>query len=100
VETKGQNQIFRTHDAMSADFLKQNNPYFAGIDEFGKMTGLSRRKIYDLMADKKLIGHKLGARVLIDVNHGLQFLRSLPLAEVKPQTRRRADAWIDGGEAG
>jgi hypothetical protein len=55
-------------------------------------SGLGRAKSYEMLAQKQLRGHKHGRSLLIDIEHGLEYLRSLPKAEIRPRTtpRRRS----------
>lgn len=62
-------------------------PAYAPPARFGVITGLSRRVIYDLLGSGDLRAVKRGATTLIDVQHGLAFLRSLPPAKIKPPRR-------------
>jgi hypothetical protein len=65
---------------------------FASIDDFIVISGLSRRQIYNLISAKLIPAHKHGSRVLIDVDGAINYIKSLPAPEVRPQTRKRADA--------
>jgi excisionase family DNA binding protein len=67
-------------------------PLFAHIDRWTEMTGVSRSTTYELIGSGELRARKLGARVLIDVAHGLQFLNSLPVADINMGKRRRKAA--------
>jgi hypothetical protein len=57
-------------------------------------SGLGRAKSYEMLAHKELRGFKHGRQLLIDIEHGLEYLRSLPPAEIRPRTtpRRRSPA--------
>jgi len=68
----------------------QPRPAFANIEDFLLISGLSRRQVYNLLAAKLITAHKQGNRVLVDVEQALDYIRSLPPPEVKPQTKRRA----------
>jgi hypothetical protein len=57
-------------------------PAYAPIDKWVEISGVSRSRTYELMASKDIIAKKLHARVLIDVHAGLQFLNSLPTAQI------------------
>jgi hypothetical protein len=50
---------------------------------------MGRRHSYDLLAAGKLRAVKSGTRTLIDVDHGLKYLESLPAAVIKPQSRAK-----------
>lgn len=60
---------------------------------------MSRSRTYEELAAKHLRGVKYGRRVLIDVRHGLEYLRSLPAVKVRPRTtpRRRSMSAHDAG---
>lgn len=62
-------------------------PAFATMDRWKDLTGMSRRKTYDEIARGNLRAIKSGKRTLVDVQHGLAFMRSLPLAEFKVMER-------------
>jgi hypothetical protein len=53
---------------------------------------MGRRATYDRLASGELHAVKVGSRTLIDVDAGLTWLRSLPLAQIKPQQKRQAAA--------
>lgn len=57
-------------------------PAFATLDKWCALSGVSRSRSYELMASGDLVAKKLHARVLIDVHAGLQFLNSLPQANI------------------
>jgi hypothetical protein len=71
-------------------------PEFATIDDFLIISGLSRRQFYNLVAEKKLKAHKMGTRVMVDVEHALEFIRSHPAPVVKPQTQRTTSQQMRG----
>jgi hypothetical protein len=53
---------------------------------------MSRSGTYDALGQSKLKAIKLGARTLIDVEHGLAWLGSMPAAEITTGRRRRSAA--------
>ena len=64
-------------------------PVFATIDRWCAIAGMGRTATYQALAAGHLRGRKVGRRVLIDVPHGLAWLRSLPAAKVTlPNSRR------------
>jgi hypothetical protein len=67
-------------------------PEFAPIPRWREISGMGRSKTYEELAAGNLRGVKCGRQLLIDVRHGLEFLRSLPAAQIRPRTapRRRA----------
>ena len=69
-------------------------PEFAPIPVWREISGMGRSKTYEELAAGNLRGVKCGRQVLIDVKHGLEYLRSLPPVQVRPRTtprRRKAD---------
>jgi hypothetical protein len=52
-------------------------------------SGVNRSKSYEMIAQKELRAFKNGRQLLIDIEHGLQFLRSLPPAEIRPRNKPR-----------
>jgi hypothetical protein len=65
-------------------------PVFCSIADWAAISGLSRSCIYELLASGDLRGRKRGKQVLIDVAHGLRFIESLPLVEIKPPRAKSA----------
>ena len=64
-------------------------PEFATIDRWCEIAGMGRTATYQALAAGHLRGRKVGRRVLIDVPHGLAWVRSLPAANVTlPNSRR------------
>ena len=51
---------------------------FATIGTWTEMTGIGRTTTYGLLTDGTLRAVKAGGRTLIDVEHGLAWLRSQP----------------------
>ena len=67
-------------------------PKFATIETWLALTGLGRSKTYYLLAEGTLRAIKAGKRTLIDVEHGLAWLRSQPAAEVHCNRSRKLPA--------
>ncbi len=62
---------------------------FAPIDRWCEISGMGRTSTYQALAAGYIRAKKVGVRTLIDVNHGLSWLHSLPDAEVRlPNSRR------------
>jgi hypothetical protein len=59
-----------------------DSPKYCSIPNWSKMTGQSRTSVYLALGRADLRAIKLGGRTLIDVEHGLAWLRSLPLATI------------------
>jgi hypothetical protein len=64
-------------------------PEFATIMMWRELSGMSRSKTYEELGVGHLRGVKCGRVVLIDVRHGLEWLHSLPPAEIRPRTTPR-----------
>lgn len=67
-------------------------PAYASISAFCGMTGIRRSKLYELLGTGDLHAVKAGRSTLIDVQHGLGYMRALPPAVVRPAHRRRRTA--------
>jgi hypothetical protein len=63
-------------------------PIFGGIDTWCALTDMSRRKTYDLLAEGILHAVKVGDRTLVDIEHGLAYLRELPPASFSRMRRK------------
>lgn len=55
---------------------------YATISGWREMTGMSRTGIYEAIGRGDLRAIKLGTRTLIDVEHGLAWMASLPAAQI------------------
>jgi len=53
-------------------------PAFATIDDWVDLSGVGRSKTYSLIKSRHIRAIKLDKRTMIDVEHGLEYLRSLP----------------------
>ncbi|HEX3403694.1 MAG TPA: hypothetical protein VHT74_25555 [Acetobacteraceae bacterium] len=56
---------------------------FASIDDWCDLSGMGRAQTYDLLSKGRLRGKKVGRRTLIDVQHGLRFIRDQPDVDVR-----------------
>jgi hypothetical protein len=65
-------------------------PKFATIEAWCRLSFMSPRNTYRHLAWGNLRAFKVGRRTLIDVDHGLAWIRSLPTAKIKPQA---PDKW-------
>lgn len=64
-------------------------PVFATVQVWCAISGMGKTTTYQALAAGRLRAKKLGRRILIDVEHGLSFVRSLPSADIKlPNSRR------------
>ncbi len=61
--------------------LMPDSPKFVTIAGWTLLTGQSRTSIYDSLQKNQLRAIKLGKRTLIDVDHGIAWLKSLPEAK-------------------
>lgn len=57
-------------------------PAFANIATWCRMSGMGRSAVYEALARGELLAVKRGRQTLLDVAHGLTWLRSLPPAEI------------------
>ncbi len=58
-------------------------PAYATIPDWCDLSGFGRAKTYDLLSKGHLKAKKVGRRVLIDVAHGMRYVRSQPDADVR-----------------
>jgi hypothetical protein len=65
---------------------------FNTIEGWCRLTGMSRRVTYEKLGTRHLLSIKVGARTLIDVSHGLAYLRSLPAAQIRAPRGRKTTA--------
>lgn len=63
-------------------------PKFGTVDTWCRLSGMSRRITYDKLGLGYLKARKVGSRTLIDIEHGLAWLRSLPPAQFASPRRR------------
>jgi hypothetical protein len=64
------------------------SPKFATIEDWGVISGMRRRVTYEKLGSGDLKAIKCGARTLIDVEHGLTYLRSLPPVKIRASRQR------------
>jgi len=65
-------------------------PAYATLDRWEQISGMKRSKTYQALGAGHIRAIKLDGRLLIDVEYSLGFLRSLPLAQIRPPSRHRA----------
>lgn len=58
------------------------HPAYVSVADWCALSGMGRTKTYEALADSHLRAVKLGAKTLIDVQHGLAWLASLPAARI------------------
>lgn len=68
---------------------------FAGIDRWCEISGMGRTSTYQALAAGRLRAKKLGAKLLIDVEHGMRWVRSLPAADIRLPNSRRRSAFLE-----
>ena len=66
-----------------------NFPAYAAIPEWCRISGMGRSKAYEALGAGHLRAVKLGVKTLIDVQHGLLWLGSLPQATIRPHGAKR-----------
>lgn len=71
---------------------KQTHPAYATVPDWCALSGMSRSGTYEALGRGDLRAIKMGARTLIDVQHGLAWLASLPVATVRPHGTAKKDA--------
>lgn len=72
-------------------------PAYATIDNWAVISGMGRRSTYDALGRGDLRAIKAGTRTLIDVEHGLAYMRSLPPAKIRAPKATRTHPDDDGG---
>ena len=63
-------------------------PKFCSINDWVRLTGMSRRVTYQRLTDGDLRAKKVGSKTLIDAEHGFRYLRGLPDARFNSPQRR------------
>ncbi len=53
-------------------------PAFASVDDWCRISGLSRSRTYVLITTGDLIARKIGGRTFVDVKAGLEFMHAAP----------------------
>lgn len=62
----------------------RTHPAYATVPDWCGLSGMSRTVTYEALGRGDLRAIKLGTRTLVDVQHGLTWLASLPPATVRP----------------
>ena len=57
-------------------------PVFVPLNEWCRLSGMTRSAAYDALRLGQLKSHKLGRKTLIDVAAGLAWIRAMPAAEI------------------
>jgi hypothetical protein len=63
-------------------------PYFAGLSTWCELSGLPATTTYSLIESGRLHAARVEGKLIVDVKHGLRYLRSLPEARLTPPLRR------------
>jgi hypothetical protein len=63
--------------------LADHEPKYAPLQAWCAISGMSRTSSYNALGRGDLRAIKLGSRTLIDVDAGLNWLRSLPAAKIR-----------------
>lgn len=63
-------------------------PKYCSIEDWTRLSGMGRRFTYERLTDGSLRAKKMGSKTLIDVEYGLNWLRSLPDAAFASPRRR------------
>jgi predicted DNA-binding transcriptional regulator AlpA len=74
-------------------------PRYAPISDWCALTGMGRSSVYEALGRGDLKAIKLGVRTLIDVEHGLAWLASMPAAEITTGRTRRSTGGPETNEA-
>lgn len=64
-------------------------PAYATVFAWCALSGMGRSATYEALGASNLRAVKLGSRTLIDVQHGLAWLNSLPPAAIRPHGAKR-----------
>lgn len=62
--------------------LNQRLPKYSTVPDWCELSGMGRTRTYQALGAGDLRAIKVGARTLIDVDHGLAWLASLPPAQI------------------
>jgi hypothetical protein len=93
-----QSTALSDHEAAGPGLVSKSRPSpapavtakYATIPDWITISGMRRTGIYEALGQGKLRAIKINNRTLIDVEHGLAWLASLPTADIT--TGRRRDA--------
>lgn len=67
---------------------RREYPKYATIKDAPNFLGIQRSKIYELAGRGKLKIIKVGNRSLVDMDHALAWMATLPEAQISPVYRR------------
>jgi hypothetical protein len=71
-------------DQAASGAASKHNALFGPLPVWMRISGMSRSGTYRAIARKDLHAVKLGRSLLIDIEHGMTWLRSLPPANIRP----------------
>ena len=63
--------------------LNEHHPKYSTITNWCEISGMGRTVSYEAIGRGDLRAIKVGRRTLIDVDHGLAWLKSLPSAQIR-----------------
>jgi hypothetical protein len=72
--------------------MEDITPKFATITRWCQISGMGRTRVYEEAGAGNIRIIKVGGRSLVDVPHGLAWMRSLPSATITPGRRKIAQA--------
>src|SRR5438132_1310525 len=73
---------------MRERFVVSITPRYASIANWGLISGQGRSATYEALGQGHLRAIKLGNRTLIDVEHGLAWLATMPMAKITTGRKR------------
>jgi hypothetical protein len=76
------------YDLVRERFAVSITPRYASITSWGLLSGQGRSATYEALGQGHLRAIKLGSRTLIDVEHGLAWLASMPAAKITTGRKR------------
>jgi hypothetical protein len=78
--------------AMKSSGSPGPEPAFCSIEDWCVISGMSRRVTYEKLGTGELRAIKIGSKTLLDVEHGLIWLRSRPPAVIRAPRERQTAA--------
>ena len=66
-----------------------NFPAYCTVTDWRSLSGMGRSSAYEALGRGDLRAVKVGTRTLINVQHGLAWLASLPVASIRPHGASR-----------
>jgi hypothetical protein len=59
-------------------------PQYGTLSKWGEISGMGRTRTYEEAGKGNLRLIKVGGRTLVDIPHGLAWMRTLPSAQIRP----------------